>query len=208
MRLGWDCAEAQFKCAGAEMSRLILIGLIVGALFWLVARWRKKRVSASVPALAPAIITTSAPTAERIFDAVPREGSAATIQGHPPGRRTILIAGALAILSLFTTWGDAFFFRKSGFSLGAAGLLVTWAYPMVAAYWSWRVIPSIAKGFAIVTLLAGLVVLTKASHKKVLFFTVDAAGAGIYFYLAVCTVFVIGVFQYAGAHPFTFKRKV
>jgi len=136
------------------------------------------------------------------------EGLSVLAKGpRPSGRRTILVAGAFAVLSLFLPWGDVLLYEESGFSLGAGGLLLAWMYPIAAAYWSWRVIPSVAKGFALMSLLAGLLIMAKASLTQVLFFTFNAAGVGIYVYLAVCTVFVTGVFRYANAHPFKLKRQ-
>ena len=190
------------------MSRLIFIGFIVAALFWLFLRWRQKRASVPAHDVAPTPVTAALPPTRELFAATNREGPSVLARGRgPSGRRTILVAGAFAVLSLFLPWGDVLLYEKSGFSLGAGGLLLAWTYPLAAAYWSWRVVPSVAKGFALMSLLAGLMTMAKASHTKVLFFTLDAAGVGIYVYLAVSTVFVIGVFRYADAHPFKLKRQ-
>lgn len=150
-------------------------------------------------------IAQADPMSTRVLKTTPRCTLKAKANYRIPGRRTILVSSAMAFLSLFMSWGDFFFIHKSGLSIGAWLVSITWIYPLIAAKNHWPIHAKIAKICAISSMIAGIFILAAVSNKTLAFLPVFP-GAGISFYLLSSVFLYSGVVRYGNAHSFTRVR--
>ena len=181
------------------MPRLVLL-LVVGLMIWLAWRWIKKRRqvipvrAAEIPPVAPASRPTAASAASVAMDP----------KAQIPGRRTIMLATLVAVLSMATDWVEFFFLfvhiERTGLQIGMAVLLVLLIYPCVAAWRRWRLWPRLAGWCVGLSAVAGLAIWYTVAHVKVWIFTLDMTGVGVLVYLGSILVLAGGVSLYAEAY--------
>lgn len=119
------------------------------------------------------------------------------------GRALILLACGGASASMLFPWVNFLGYSISGIGIGALAALTAWHYPFVAALKRWRMMRSLSLGCAVVALLIALVARGKTTN-AVLWF--DVGGVGITLYLLSAVALLVGVFNYASAHPYLHVR--
>ena len=125
----------------------------------------------------------------------------ATRSGGIRGRRLILVSAALMTASLFMDWATFLLISWTGIALGMAVLSLLWLYPVISAFFKWRVHVRTAKWGAALSILAGLAVLASTANEQVLFLSVNVTGIGVFVYLLSSVLFWIGVSRYSSVMP-------